>query len=213
MGGSKTGRTTWLLLLLLPLLAGLTACGHQPPPAPKKVAVDDNKQETGDYVIGAGDALQINVWRNPELSLNVTVRPDGKISLPLIEDLPVAGKTPTQMARDVEKQLSQYVQNPIVTILVNGFVGPLSRQIRVVGEATKPQALPYRADMTALDVMIAVGGLTDFAAGNRAIIVRMVEGKTKTYRVKLDDLVKDGDVRANVPMLPGDILMIPQTRF
>lgn len=166
-----------------------------------------------EYQIGPGDTLQIFVWRNPELTVTVPVRPDGRISVPLIEDLPVTGRTPTQLARDIEKKLSVFVQEPSVTVIVTGFVGPYGQQVRVVGAAARPQALSYRANMSVLDVMIAVGGLNDFAAGNRATIVRMVNGKQKQFRVRLDDLIKDGDISANVGMLPGDVLIIPESFF
>jgi polysaccharide export outer membrane protein len=170
--------------------------------------------ETADYsyVIGAGDNVNIIVWRNPELSMSVPVRPDGKVSAPLVEELVAQGKTPPQLARDVEKQLSTYVRDPIVTVVVTGFVGPYSEQIRVVGEAARPQFLPYKRKMSLLDVMIAVGGLTDFADGNRATILRGSEGN-KPYTVRLKDLIRRGDVSANVDMRPGDILIIPQSFF
>ncbi|MBF0391640.1 MAG: polysaccharide biosynthesis/export family protein [Alphaproteobacteria bacterium] len=165
------------------------------------------------YLIGPGDELQIFVWRNPELSTSVKVRPDGKISIPLIEDLVSAGKPPTLLARDIERALKEYVRDPIVTVIVADFVGPFNQQVRVVGEAAEPQAIPYRQEMTVLDVLIEAGGLTEFAAGNRAVIVRRSEGRNDAYRVRLDDLLKDGDVSANVPMVPGDILIIPQSWF
>ena len=164
------------------------------------------------YVIGAGDSVNIIVWRNPELSMSVPVRPDGKVSAPLVEELVAQGKTPTQLARDVEKKLSTYVRDPIVTVIVTNFIGPYSEQIRVVGEAAKPQFLPYKQKMSLLDVMIAVGGLTDFADGNRATILRGSEGN-KPYTVRLKDLIRRGDVSANVDMRPGDILIIPQSFF
>jgi polysaccharide export outer membrane protein len=164
------------------------------------------------YVIGAGDNLNIIVWRNPELSLVVPVRPDGKVATPLVDELVAQGKTPPELARDIEKKLATYVRDPIVTIIVTGFVGPYSEQIRVVGEAARPQFLPYKQKMTLLDVMIAVGGLTDFADGNRAIIQRSAEG-SKQYAVRLKDLVRRGDTSANVEMRPGDILIIPQSLF
>ncbi len=177
------------------------------PPAPAQADPGDYS-----YIVGAGDSLNIIVWRNPELSMQVPVRPDGKMSAPLVEELMAQGKTPPQLARDIEKRLSTYVRDPVVTVLVSGFVGPYSEQIRVVGEAAKPQALPYKQKMTVLDVMIAVGGLTDFADGNRAIIQRSAEGN-KQYAVRLRDLVKRGDTSANVEMRPGDILIIPQRLF
>ena len=166
-----------------------------------------------EYVIGPLDTLNIFVWRNPEVSLSIPVRPDGRISTPLIEDLPAAGKTPTQLARDIEGQLAKYIQDPVVTVMVTGFQGPFSRQIRVVGEATRPAAIPYRDNMTLLDVMVAVGGITEFAAGNRATLVRVIEQQQKEFRVRLADLVKDGDITANVRVLPGDVLIIPESWF
>lgn len=166
-----------------------------------------------DYLIGPGDNVQITVWRNPEISTSVPVRPDGKLTAPLVEDLPASGKTSSQLARDIEKALSKYVQDPIVTIIVTGFVGPYSEQIRVIGQAAKPQALPYRENMTIMDVMIAVGGITDFAAGNRASVVRIIEGKPQQFSVRLQDLIRDGDISANVSMRPGDVLIIPESFF
>jgi polysaccharide export outer membrane protein len=164
------------------------------------------------YIVGAGDTLNIIVWRNPELSLTVPVRPDGKMSTPLVDELVAQGKTSVEIARDVEKALSKLVRDPVVTIIVTSFVGPYSEQIRVVGEAAKPQSLPYKQNMTVLDVMIAVGGLTDFADGNGASITRASEGD-KRYSVRLKDLIKRGDISANVEMKPGDILIIPQGWF
>lgn len=169
--------------------------------------------EKAEYHIGPLDTLQIFVWRNPDLSTSVPVRPDGRISVPLIEDLEVAGKTPTALARDIEKKLAVFIQDPIVTVIVSSFVGPFRDQIRVIGEATRPQSLPYRANMSLLDLMIAVGGITDFAAGNRAAIYRVVDGDTKRYRVRIDDLLRDGDITANVGLQPGDVLVIPEAWF
>ena len=177
------------------------------PPAPATVSSMDYT-----YIIGPGDSVHIIVWRNPELSMVVPVRPDGKIAAPLIDELPAQGKTPVQLARDVEQVLGKYVRDPIVTTLVTGFVGPYSEQIRVVGEAARPQFLPYKQKMTLLDVMIAVGGLTDFADGNGATILRTSDAG-KVYSVRLKDLIKRGDVSANVEMRPGDILIIPQSFF
>ena len=177
------------------------------PPAPAKILGEDYT-----YIIGAGDNLNIIVWRNPELSMAVPVRPDGKVAAPLVEEIVAQGKTSTELARDVEKQLSKYVRDPVVTVLITGFVGPYSEQIRVVGEAARPQFLSYKKNMTLLDVMIAVGGLTDFAAGNNATILRTGDGG-KQYAVRLKDLIKRGDVSANVEMKAGDILVIPQSLF
>lgn len=164
------------------------------------------------YIVGPGDTLNINVWRNPELSLTVPVRPDGKVSAPLVDELMAQGKTSSQIARDVEKALGKFVRDPVVTVIVTTFVGPYSEQIRVVGEATRPQFLPYKQKMTVMDVMIAAGGLTDFADGNSATIVRAAEGN-KRYSVRLQDLIKRGDISANVEVMPGDILIIPQGWF
>jgi polysaccharide export outer membrane protein len=166
-----------------------------------------------DYFIGPLDSLSIFVWRNPELSQTVPVRPDGRISIPLVQDLAAAGKTPTQLGSDIEGELKKFVQDPIVTVIVTSFNGPYSRQVRVVGEAAHPQAIPFRDNMTLLDVMIASGGLTLYAAGNRSTIVRTVGDKETAFRVRIADLIKDGDVSANVQMLPGDVLIIPQAWF
>jgi polysaccharide biosynthesis/export protein len=170
-------------------------------------------QDDANYIIGPGDNLNIFVWRSPELSVTIPVRPDGKISVPLVEDIVAVGKTPTQLAREIEKALVKYVQDPKVTVITEGFVGPFSEQVRVIGEAAQPRAVPYRANMTLLDVMIEVGGLTKFAAGNRAVIVRRTGGHQKSYDIKLDSLIKDGDVNYNVGLQPGDILIIPQSYF
>lgn len=164
------------------------------------------------YVVGPGDMLNIIVWRNPELSQMVPVRPDGHISTPLVDGMLAQGKTSVQIARDVEKELGKYVRDPVVTVVVTEFVGPYSEQIRVVGEAAKPQFLPYKQKMTVLDVLIAAGGLTNFADGNNSTLIRTMEGN-KRYNVRLNDLIKRGDIDANVDVLPGDILIIPQGWF
>jgi polysaccharide export outer membrane protein len=192
------------------VLVALTGCASGPgiPAAPAIAAAASDYT----YIIGAGDSVNIIVWRNPELSMSVPVRPDGKIAAPLVEEVVAQGKTSVQLARDVEAQLSKYVRDPVVTVLVTGFVGPYSEQIRVVGEAARPQALNFKKNMTLLDVMIAVGGLTDFAAGNSAAILRTGDGG-KQYAVRLKDLIKRGDITANVEMRPGDILIIPQSLF
>jgi len=192
------------------LLAALTLGGCAS--SRSGAAVDTSPVAQSDYLIGPGDSLSIIVWRNPEVSQTVPVRPDGKITTPLVEDLPASGKTSTELARDIEKALSKFIQQPVVTVIVTGFVGTYGEQIRVIGQAAKPQSLPYRRDMSILDVMIAVGGLTDFAAGNEATILRSSEGN-KQYSVRLKDLIKRGDVSANVEMRPGDILIIPQSFF
>lgn len=196
----------WVLMTMSALLVGC-AGGPTLPSATAQNEISTN------YLIGPGDSLNIFVWRNPEVSMVVPVRPDGKISTPLVDDMVAAGKTPTQLARDIEKVLSKYIQNPSVSVIVTSFVGPYQQQVRVVGEAVKPQALAYRDGMTLLDVIIAVGGLTDFAAGNKATIVRTVDGQQKQYHVRLDDLINDGDISANVNMMPGDILIVPESLF
>lgn len=190
------------------VMAAGCASGPALPPAPTTLPASIDYT----YVIGPGDGLNVVVWRNPELSMNVAVRPDGKVSAPLVEELVAQGKTPEQLGREIEKVLGKYVRDPVVTVMVSGFVGPYSEQIRVVGEAARPQFLPYKNKMTILDVMIAVGGLTDFASGNKATILRTAEGN-KQYAVRLQDLLKRGDVSANVEMRPGDILIIPQSLF
>jgi len=181
--------------------------GPSYPPAPAIAASPDYL-----YKIGPGDQVNVVVWRNPELSSSVTVRPDGRITAPLIEDLPAIGKDPTSLARDIEKALSKYIRDPVVTVIVGGGQGIYTDQIRILGEAQKPQALPYRQGMTMLDLMIAVGGITDFADGNKAIIMRTSEGGVQ-YNVRLKDLIKRGDISANVDVKPGDILLIPQAWF
>ena len=165
------------------------------------------------YLIGPGDSVNITVWRNPEVSGSVPVRPDGKITTPLVEDLQASGKTSTELARDIEKALAKFIQQPVVTVIVTGFVGTYGQQIRVIGQAAKPQALPYRSDMSLMDVLIAVGGVTEFASGNKANIIRTVDGKQQKIAVRLDDLIKDGDISANLSMRPGDILVVPESFF
>lgn len=195
---------------LLAAVLGLAGCAGGPALPPAPVSLPSSVDYT--YVIGPNDGLHVMVWRNPELSMNVTVRPDGKVSAPLVDELVAQGKTPEALAREVEKVLGKYVRDPIVTVMVTTFNGPYSEQIRVVGEAAKPQFLSFRNKMTLLDVMIVVGGLTDFAAGNKATILRTAEGN-KQYSVRLQDLLRRGDVSANVEMRPGDILIIPQSLF
>ena len=195
-------------LLALTLLAAVAAgCASSFPSAPP-VAADAEYN----YQIGPGDTLNIVVWRNPELSMSVPVRPDGKITTPLVEDLPALGKDATTLARDIEKELAKFIREPVVTVIVTNFAGPYSEQIRVVGEAAQPRILHNTQKMTLLDVMIAVGGLTQFADGNNASILRTGEGN-KQYSVRIKDLIKRGDVSANVEMRPGDVLIIPQSWF
>jgi polysaccharide export outer membrane protein len=197
----------WLLIGAV-VMTALTACStaHYPP-APVQVVAADYR-----YVIGPLDVVNIIVWRNPELSMSVTVRPDGRISTPLVEDMAALGRNPSDLARDLEKALSKNLRDPVVTVVVTGFQGVSSEQIRIVGEATKPQAIPYRINMTLLDAMIQVGGLTDFADGNAAVLVRGKDGG-KQYSVRLKDLLRRGDISANVDLRPGDVLIIPQGWF
>lgn len=170
-------------------------------------------ESTTNYIIGPGDSLDIFVWRNPELSVKVPVRPDGKISAPLVEDMVAAGKSPTQLARDIEAVLGEYVREPKVTVIVGEFVGTFTEQIRVVGQATQPRSLAYRDRMTVLDAMIEVGGLTPQAAGNRAKLVRWENGKQIDIPVRLNDLLNKGKIEANVMLRPGDVLIIPESVF
>lgn len=196
------------VVISMGFLAGCTTLPEAPTDTPELTLAEDS------YLVGPTDQLQIFVWRNPELSTGVVVRPDGKISVPLIDDLPASGKTPTELSESIEEILSEYIQNPEVTVIVTGFVGPFNQQIRVVGEAAQPQTIPFRRSMTVLDVMIQVGGLTEFAAGNRAVLVRTRSGAPQeSYRLRLSDLLKDGDVGANAYVLPGDVIIIPQSWF
>jgi polysaccharide export outer membrane protein len=186
------------------LLAGCASSGL--PPAPKQAQTSDYR-----YVIGPLDTVNIVVWRNPELTTSVPVRPDGRITTPLAEDVQAIGRSPSELARDIEKSLANFVRDPAVTVVVTGFQGPFDQQVRVIGEATRPAALPYRTGMTVLDAMIQVGGLTDFANGNGAVLVR--PGQGKQYGVRLRDLIGRGDINANVDLLPGDVIIIPQSWF
>lgn len=197
-------------LAALCFTALLTACGGAATVLPDAEALASS---SGEYRIGAGDSLNIVVYNHADLSAEIPVRPDGLISTPLVSDMQAAGKTPTQLARDMEKALSNYVRTPNVSVIVTNFVGAYGDQVRVVGSAANPQALPYRSGMTLLDVMIAVGGLGEFAAGNRARLNRRVDGKEVQIRVKLDDLLHRGDIKANIPVRPGDVLIIPESRF
>jgi polysaccharide export outer membrane protein len=197
---------TALALLLAACAGGPTVT--EAPAAPQGAGV-----ASPEYRIGPGDNLNVYVFNQPELTTNVQVRPDGLVSTPLVENMQAAGKTPSQLGRDIEKVLAEYVRSPKVNIIVTGFVGTYGDQIRVVGQAAHPQSLPYRNGMTVLDVVIAVGGLGEFAAGNRAHIVRHEGTKQIEMKIRLDDLVQKGDITANVAMQPGDVLIIPQSRF
>lgn len=165
-----------------------------------------------DYIIGPGDTVQVFVWRNPELSVTVPVRPDGKISTPLVENMVAIGKSPSQLARDIEKVLGEFVRTPQVNIIVSNAISTFS-QVKVVGQVKSPQALPYREGLKVLDVVLATGGLTDFASGNRAKIIRQVDGHTKEIRVRLGDLMNRGDLRQNIELRPGDVFIVPQSVF
>ncbi len=191
-------------LLIVLAVAGLSACAASHPPVPPTAAAADDV-----YQVGPLDTLNIIVWRNTDLSGIVQVRPDGRISTPLVQDLSVAGKTAPEIAREIERALSKYVREPNVTVLINSFQGLVTQQIRIVGEAAKPQAIAYRQSMTLLDVMIQAGGLTDFADGNNAVLIRA----NVSYTVRLKDLLKRGDITANAAVAPGDVIIIPQSWF
>jgi len=207
------GSASIVAVALLWLLSG---CGGNPPAGRTVDAGADLaeiSEDDDDYVIGPGDSLQVFVWGHEDLSTVVQVRPDGEISTPLVEDMQAAGKTPTELARAVEVVLSEFVRSPTVTIIIQEFVGEYDRQIRVVGQATQPQALNFREGMTLLDVMIQVGGLSEFASGNKAKIVRRQDGDEIVINVRIKDLLNRGDMEQNVRMLPGDVLIIPESVF
>jgi polysaccharide export outer membrane protein len=205
----------WLAITLLTI-----SCASSPPAAPPAApaptaaaaATAAAKATNSDYIIGPGDTLQVFVWRNPELSVTVPVKPDGKISTPLVEDMVAVGKSSPQLARDMEAVLSEYVRSPKVNIIVTTAASAFSL-VKVVGQVAHPQALPYREGMTVLDAVLEVGGLGQFASGNRSRIVRMVNGKETVIHVKLADLVNSGDVHENIPLKPGDVLVVPQSLF
>jgi polysaccharide biosynthesis/export protein len=195
-------------------LAGCTAGGGSQLPPASFVAMQEGPGE--DYVIGPLDELTINVWRNPELSAEkIQVRPDGRITTPLVNDMPAVGKTPAMLSEDIRLQLSQYIEEPLVSVIVTNFAGTFSQQVRIVGATEKPASIPYRANMTVLDAMIAVGGLSEFAAGNKAKLIRFDKqlGRQREYALRLGDLLKDGDSRANVMLMPGDVIIIPESMF
>jgi len=203
----------FIIVILTALI--LTGCGasREPVATDELAAAGAAAERSEDYRIGPGDTLQIFVWRNPEISTTVPVRPDGKISTPLVEDMVAVGKTPSELARDMETVLSVYIKSPSVNVIVSSFEGIPGAQVRVVGQAANPQAVPYREGMTVLDVIIAVGGLSESAAGNRAKLVRKVNGQVVEYRIRLDDLINDGDITQNANIRPGDILIIPEAFF
>jgi polysaccharide export outer membrane protein len=212
-----TPRLTRLLAGTAAVSLALSGCagsgGGAQLPSASFVALQEGPGE--EYVIGPLDDLTIFVWRNPELGASVQVRPDGRITTPLITDMPAVGKTPSMLAEDIKLQLSQYIQEPIVSVIVNKFSGTFSQQVRVVGATGKPASIPYRANMTLLDAMIAVGGLSEYAAGNKARLVRFDKstGKQKEYGVRIGDLLRKGDTRANVMLMPGDVIIIPESTF
>ena len=208
---SQLVATVALASLALGGCAG-TSAGPQLPPA-TFVATQEGPGE--DYVIGPLDELTVFVWRNPELGAQVQVRPDGRITTPLITDMPAVGKTPSMLAQDVKLQLSQYIQDPIVSVIVNKFAGTFSQKVRVVGATEKPASIPFRANMTLLDAMIAVVGLSEYAAGNRARLIRFDRdtGKQKEYALRIADLLKKGTSKANVQLMPGDVIIIPESTF
>jgi len=207
---TNTGRFTAMLMALVSILL-LAGCASSPYPE----ATGDQAEASPDfdYIIGPGDNLNIFVWGNAELTVSVPVRPDGKITTRLVEDIEASGKTPTTLARDIEKAYSEYVKNAVVTVIVTGFSGVPSQQVRVVGEAAEPLSVPFSKHMTLLDLMIKVGGLTEFADGNASVLVRTVGSEQTTYNVRLEDLLKDGDISANMALMPGDIMIIPEAWF
>lgn len=211
MSLSHCCRVALLLLLCIPAwgveISSAAPAAQAPPTAPQSSAVDPNS-----YIIGPGDTLQVFVWRNPELTATIPVRPDGKISTPLVEDMVAVGKTPSQLARDVEKVLSEYVRSPTVNVIVTVPVGTYS-QVQVIGQVLKPGSLPYRAGMKVLDAILAVGGMTQFASGNRAKIVRTVDNRKQELRVKLESLVNKGDMSQNLELRPGDVIVVPESFF
>ena len=197
--------------------SGLAGCATGPsnelPPA-TFVALQEGPGE--EYVIGPLDNLTIHVWRNPELGAEkIQVRPDGRITIPLVKDMPAVGKTPSMLEEDIRLQLSQYIEDPLVSVIVNEFAGTFSQQVRIVGATEKPASLPYRANMTVLDAMIAVGGLSEYASGNRAKLIRFDKqsGRQREYALRLADLLRHGDSKANVMLQPGDVIIIPESTF
>lgn len=188
----------------------LVACGASLPEVPSDQRFPDQDYT---YLIGPGDTMEIFVWGNEELSTNGIVRPDGKFTTRLVEDIEASGKTSTQLARDIESAYGEYVKHPVVSVIVNGFVGVPEQQVRVVGEATAPRSVPYSKHMTLLDLMIAVGGMTEFAAGNQSVLIRTENNSLNSYNIRLDDLLRDGDISANLNLMPGDIVIITESWF
>lgn len=207
--GLRAGiKTIGVVALSVVALAGCSTTVTEVPEAQRQL------EQNVDYVIGPGDSMEIFVWGNQELSIGgVQVRPDGKITTRLVENIEASGKTPSELARHIEEAYATYVKHPVVSVIVGGFVGVPDQQIRVVGEASQPLSIPFRKHMTILDVMIASGGLTEFAAGNKAVLIRNGESGKETYALRLEDLLEDGDISANLTMMPGDIVMIPESWF
>jgi polysaccharide export outer membrane protein len=203
--------TNILIKLVMLLYASILLHGCASTNEPEETTKED--ATTPYYLIGAGDTLNLFIWGNPDLSGEFTVRPDGRLTTPLVEDVVASGRTPSQLARVMEQKLSRYIKNPVVTVTVTGFVGRHDEQIRIVGEVTTPLTIPYRENITVLDVVIAAGGLTEFAAGNRATIARTINSKRQKISVRLKDLVTDGDLSANIRMYPGDVLFVPEAWF
>jgi polysaccharide export outer membrane protein len=215
MLGLANRAVTAIAWVLLASLGAPALAAQEPPPETSSKSVAGGAAATAggsEYIIGPGDSLQVFIWRNPELSTTVPVRPDGKISTPLVEDMVAVGKTPSQLARDIEVVLAEYIRSPQVNVILTNAVSTFS-QVRVLGQVAAPQAVPYREGMTVLDAVLAVGGLGEFAAGNRGKIVRVVGGKQQEIKVRIGDLVNKGDVSQNVPLRPGDVLVVPESRF
>ncbi|QIB64728.1 XrtA/PEP-CTERM system exopolysaccharide export protein [Kineobactrum salinum] len=208
--GSQVSQSTGFLALVGALLTLLlSGCGSSP------TVSETDRLDIPDYnyIIGPGDTMEIFVWGNEELSTTGIVRPDGKFTTRLVEDLPASGKTSTELARDIEEAYAEYVRQPVVSVIVNGFVGVPQQQVRVVGEAADPASIPYSQHMTLLDLMIAVGGMTEYAAGNRSVLIRTFSGRQESFDLRLDDLLKDGDISANMALRPGDIVIISESWF
>ncbi|KMT64653.1 XrtA/PEP-CTERM system exopolysaccharide export protein [Catenovulum maritimum] len=202
-----------LKLFVVSSILFINACSNNYLPTATLYASKTSDISQYNYLIGPGDSLNIFVWRNAEISGTFTVRPDGKITTSLVEDIPVSGKTPTQLARNIEQILSTYIKDPIVTVSVGGFVGPYSEQVRIIGQASEPKAINYREQMTLLDLMVEVGGLTEFADGDSAKLIRIVAGEQVTYDLRISQLINQGDIKANVDLLPGDIIIVPEAWF
>ena len=214
VGGSIPSAPTRWFFRLSALAAALVISQASLAAPPANAPAGAETEAAGQYVIGPGDVLSIFVYQAPPLAgTDLPVRPDGRISVPLVPDVVAAGRTPTELGHDIAESLKKFVNDPNVTVMVHSFQGPSDRQVRVIGEATDPQAIPYRENMSLLDVMIATKGLTKFAAGNRAIIVRRDGAAEKRIHVHLSDLIKDGDISQNIMMRPGDTLIIPQSFF